>query len=81
MRKDRPFTYVLDSAKADSRGHDTSTGFIQAWIKYSKAMAPRDGFTPADYRAAKEALNIDFMKMFHYDHPPPGNRDEEDMER
>lgn len=70
MRTDRPFTYVVDSAKADSRGHDTSTGFTQAWIKYSKPMPPLGGFTQADYRAAKEALNVDYMKMFHYEHPP-----------
>lgn len=77
MRTDRPFTYVLDSAKADSRGHDTSTGFVQAWIKYAKPMPPRGGFTPSDYRAAEEALNDEYMKMFHYAHPPPADAHEE----
>ncbi|CAB9516556.1 expressed unknown protein [Seminavis robusta] len=73
IRSDRNFTYILDSAKADSPGHDKSTGFIQAWIKYSKPMPPRGNFRPDDYEAAKEALNKDYMHMFHYDHPPPSN--------
>ena len=70
MRTDQPFAYVLDSAKADSRGHDTSTGFIQAWIKYSKPLPTRGGFSHSDYVAAEEALNDEYMKMFHYAHPP-----------
>ena len=71
IRKDRPFTYIIDSAKADSPGHDASVGFIQAWIKYSKEFPPNGGFTKSDYEAAKEALNLDYMGQFHYKHPPP----------
>jgi len=71
IRKDRPFTYIIDSAKADSPGHDASVGFIQAWIKYSKEFPPNGGFTKSDYEAAKEALNLDYMEQFHYKHPPP----------
>ena len=83
MITDRPFQYVLDSAKADSRGHDTSTGFIQAWIKYAKPLAARGGFSRADYIAAEEALNDEYMKMFQYDHPPSSfhEEDEETEER
>lgn len=69
MSTEYPFAYVLDSAKADSRGHDTSTGFVQAWIKYSKPQPPLGGFTRRDFLAAEEALNSDYMEMFHYAHP------------
>ena len=72
MQTDKPFTYVLDSAKADSRGHDTSTGFIQAWIKYSKDIPPNRGMTKADYEAAIQALNPKFMEQFQYKHAEPG---------
>jgi hypothetical protein len=83
IRTDRNFTYVLDSAKADSPGHDASTGFVQAWIKYSQPIPPRGSFRPDDYEAAIEALNPQYMELFHYDHPPPGedetvNYDEEE---
>lgn len=71
MHKDKPFAYVLDSAKADSRGHDTSTGFIQAWIKYSKDLPPNGGFERRDYEDAKEVLNSKFMEQFHYKHAEP----------
>ena len=70
MRTDRPFTYVIDSAKADSPGHDKSTGFVQAWIKYSKPPPVRGGLNGDDYDNMVALLNPDFMKMFNYKHPP-----------
>lgn len=73
IRDDQPFQYILESAKKDSPGHDTSTGLTEAWIKYSQALQSRAGFVPADYEAALSALDSDphgFMELFCYQHPP-----------
>jgi hypothetical protein len=69
MRTDRPFQYVADSAKKDSPGHDTTTGYAQAWIKYSKPLAVQAGFAKDDYEAALTALNAELMDKFGYHHP------------
>lgn len=69
--EDRPFHYITDSAKADSPGHDTSTGIAEAWIKYSRPVAPGAGFDAADYEAALEAMDQNLMDLLHYHHPPP----------
>ena len=74
-----PFSYVLDSAKADSPGHDATTGFVEAWIKYSKDIPKNGGFRKDDYEAAKEALDMKFMEDYHYKHPEAG--DDERNER
>jgi hypothetical protein len=69
IRADRPFQYIVDSAK-DGPGHGSNrTGMLKAWIKYGKSMPPQNGFGTADYETAKKELNQDFMTMFGYDHP------------
>lgn len=70
IRTDRPFQYVADSAKKDSPGHDTTTGYAEAWIKYSKPLKAMAGFAEDDYGAALKALNSDLMDTFGYHHPP-----------
>jgi len=72
IRRDRPFVYVVDSAKKDSPGHDTSTGFAEAWIKYSKPLQVQAGFTESDYEAALTVINQELMEKFGYRHPPSG---------
>lgn len=71
---DKAFEYVVESAKKDSPGHDTSVGLTEAWIKYSKPLQPQAGFVVDDYRAGLDALNHDdrysLMKRLHYLHPP-----------
>jgi hypothetical protein len=69
IRTDRPFQYVADSAKKDSPGHDTTTGYAEAWIKYSKPLKVMAGFAEDDYEAALKALNSDLMDKFGYHHP------------
>ncbi|KAG7374252.1 hypothetical protein IV203_013347 [Nitzschia inconspicua] len=64
------FSFVVDSAKADSPGHDKSTGIFAAWVKYSRPPPPRFGFSQSDYTAAKEALNDRLMGLMGYKHPP-----------
>ena len=64
------FQFVVDSAKADSPGHDKSTGIFAAWVKYSTRPEPRFGFSEQDYEAAKEALNGKLMASLGYKHPP-----------
>jgi hypothetical protein len=71
IRTDQAFVFIVDSAKADSPGHDASTGIYAAWIKYSKRPPPKFGFSDADYQAAKEALDPSLMSAFGYQHPPP----------
>lgn len=69
IRTDRPFQYIVDSAK-DGPGHGKErTGMLAAWIKYGKAMPPQNGFGTADYETAMEHLNKDYMDMFEYKHP------------
>ena len=70
IRTDQPFKYVVDSAKADSVGHDTSTGIVQAWIKYSRIPDAKYGFTDTDFEASKEILDGKLMESFGYSHPP-----------
>jgi hypothetical protein len=71
LRTDRPFRFIQESAKKDSPGHDTTTGYIEAWIKYSKLLQPEAGFAHNDYEAALEGLDQELMDSFHYQHPPP----------
>lgn len=71
LRTDQPFRYVADSAKKDSPGHDTTTGYAQAWIKYSKPLQVQGGFAPDDFKAAVQVLDADLMQQFGYTHPPP----------
>ena len=71
------FSYVLESAKADSPGHDTSTGLTQAWIKYSRPLQVRAGFVESDYRAALQVLQQDqdhLMQRLGYHHPPSSSQ-------
>jgi len=70
IRTDQPFAYTVDSAKGDSPGHDTSVGFYEAWIRYSRPAEPRGGFREEDYEAAKSVLDPELMRIFGYQHPP-----------
>lgn len=69
IRNDRPFAYVTESAKNDSPGHDTSTGLIEAIIKYSQPLQEHAGFTLEDYQAALEAIDEDLTHRFQYQNP------------
>lgn len=64
----RPFQYVLDSAKADSPGHDVSTGLLEAFVKYGKALPPKmEGlWSDRDYQDALEAIDPNLLDTFHY---------------
>jgi len=70
IRTDQDFVYIVDSAKADSPGHDTTTGIYAAWIKYSKPPSPKFGFSEDEYQATMEALDAELMESFGYKHPP-----------
>jgi len=64
------FQLITDSAKGDSKGHDTTTGIYVAWVKYSKPNTKEQyGFTENDYDAARIALNGTLMDFFGYQHP------------
>ena len=70
IRTDQPFQFITDSAKGDSKGHDTSTGIYEAWIKYSKPNTKETyGFPDADYANARFALNGTLMESLGYQHP------------
>lgn len=64
------FEYITDSAKADSPGHDTRTGILRAWIKYSQPLQKGAGFGQDDYAAGLEALDDEIVSLFQYQHPP-----------
>ena len=69
VRTDRPFQYIVESAK-DGPGHGSvRTGMVAAWIKYGKPLGIRAGFSKEDYEAAKEFLNSELMETFYYKHP------------
>ena len=70
IRTDQPFQFIVDSAKADSPGHDISTGIFAAWVKYSKRPTARYGLLEEDYEAAIQGLNTTLMKSLGYYHPP-----------
>lgn len=69
IRTDQPFQFIVDSAKADSPGHDVSTGIFAAWVKYAKRPQPRYGLLEEDYAAAIESLNQALMESLGYHHP------------
>lgn len=74
VRSDRPFTYIVDSAKCDSPGHDCSTGMATAWIKYGgrrRKKSPLDepGWRRKDYQVAQQVLDAELMENLHYRHP------------
>ena len=71
IRTGQSFKYIEQSAKADSPGHDASTGLYQAWIKYSKSPELNGGLSELDYLSTKVALNQTLMDLFGYRHPPP----------
>ena len=73
IRSDRPFFYIVKSAK-EGPGHGKKserTGMIEAWARYGKAMEAMGGFTETDYQASKDLLDPQLMELFHYWHPPP----------
>ena len=59
------FRFTLESAKADSPGHDTSTGLIQAWIKYSQVTDIHQ-WSKEVLHAAKRTLDPALMEFFGY---------------
>mmetsp|Transcript_22489 Transcript_22489/g.46858 ORF Transcript_22489/g.46858 Transcript_22489/m.46858 type:complete len:490 (-) Transcript_22489:1133-2602(-) len=61
--------YTLESAKADSPGHDTSTGLVEAWIKYGQAPQV-EGWSSQDIAAVHEALDPELLQLFGYELPP-----------
>lgn len=67
----KQFAFIANSAKADSPGHDTSTGILEAWIKYGRPMQPGAGFAIEDYDTSKTALDHSIMDLFQYKDPPP----------
>jgi hypothetical protein len=70
IREDQKFQLITDSAKGDSKGHDTSTGIVEAWIKYSKPNTKeRYGFSEADFTNALKGLNATLMDSLGYQHP------------
>eukprot|EP00934_Nitzschia_sp_Nitz4_P001705 Nitzschia sp. Nitz4//scaffold188_size43225//36181//37347//NITZ4_007350-RA/size43225-processed-gene-0.25-mRNA-1//1//CDS//3329539859//1705//frame0 len=71
LRTDAPFAVMEGSAKADSPGHDTSTGIVAAWQKYSKPYQPKAGMSDLDYEASIATLDSTIMEAFGYQHPPP----------
>eukprot|EP00547_Thalassionema_nitzschioides_P016806 CAMPEP_0194237226 /NCGR_PEP_ID=MMETSP0158-20130606/4273_1 /TAXON_ID=33649 /ORGANISM="Thalassionema nitzschioides, Strain L26-B" /LENGTH=418 /DNA_ID=CAMNT_0038971177 /DNA_START=28 /DNA_END=1285 /DNA_ORIENTATION=- len=69
IRTDRPFFYIVDSAK-EGPGHGRDrTGMVKAWIKYGNPMPPRADFSADDYKAAIAFLDSDLMDIFGYQHP------------
>ena len=71
LRTDQPFRYVQESAKKDSPGHDTRTGYAEAWIKYSRPFQVEAGFAHDDYLATLQGVSQTLMETFRYQHPPP----------
>jgi hypothetical protein len=71
IRTDQDFQFIERSAKADSPGHDTRTGFVEAYIKYSQPLQPGAGFTNADFLAAKLALDPKLLRLLQYSEPIP----------
>jgi hypothetical protein len=69
IRTDRPFQYIVDSAKKDSPGHDTSVGLLEAWIRYSRPLPPHMEFSDMDYQAILEGVDQNLVDHFHYQHP------------
>ena len=66
----QPLEYTVTSAKGDSPGHDTSTGLVEAWIKYSHSpwhdVLANGTWSAEDVSAAKEILDHELMEFFRY---------------
>lgn len=58
--------YTIESAKSDSPGHDTSTGLVEAWIKYSRPPDVSTEWSTSDIAWSKAILDDELLNMFGY---------------
>jgi hypothetical protein len=70
IRTGRPFHFIINSAKANVKGHSTTTGLLDAWIEYSKpasfTLGNTDGLAQHDYNAFIKAVDKELLATFNY---------------
>lgn len=68
---DRPFTFIVDSAKKGSAHGKEKTSYVDALVKYGSEAGRYTGFDAADLEYARQHLDPDLMRLFGYHYPPP----------
>lgn len=66
---DKPFQYIVDSAKVGKAHGTEKTGYVDAIAKYGKDRHRWKGMTNEDLDFARSQLDPDLMKLFRY-RPP-----------
>jgi len=68
-KKGKTFQYVTSSAKGATGAHSGASGLESALIMYSNSTKRTLGFDKADMTHARNKLDHDLMKYFHYTEP------------
>jgi hypothetical protein len=71
IHENRPFIYVVDSAKKGQAHGKEKTSYVDALVKYGTEVGRYTGFTKADLEYAQKHLDPDLMRLFGYHYPPP----------
>jgi hypothetical protein len=67
---DRPFHFIVDSAKKGAAHGTEKTSYVDALIKYGTEEGRYKGFDADDLEYAREHLDPDLMRLFGYRYPP-----------
>jgi hypothetical protein len=70
---DRPFKFIVDSAKKGAAHGTEKTSYVDALIKYGTEEGRYEGFDGDDLEYAREHLDPDLMRLFGYRYPPPSS--------
>jgi hypothetical protein len=69
LQTQKPFTYVVDSAKKGAAHGTEKTSYVDALVKYGTEVGRYAGFTSEDLQYAMKHLDPDLMRLFGYQYP------------
>lgn len=71
VSNNKPFRYIVDSAKRGAAHGAEKTSYVDALVKYGTEAGRYTGFETADLAYARQHLNPALMRLFGYRYPPP----------
>lgn len=71
IHANKPFKYVVESAKKGSAHGTEKTSYVDALVKYGTELGRYTGFTKDDLLYAQKHLDPDLMRLFSYRFPSP----------
>jgi hypothetical protein len=69
LYSNKPFKYVVESAKKGAAHGSEKTSYVDALVKYGTETGRYTGFTKDDLQYAQENLDPDLMRLFGYHYP------------